>query len=175
MNIIEVKGISKQYVLSDDSRNYTTVREHIVGLFKRREAQKPAAPHTLLALHGIIGRNGAGKSTLLKIISKITYPTEGEIILRGTVGSLLEAGTGFHPELTGRENIYINGRLIGMSKQQIDSKYKSIVDFSGIEKFIDVPVKKYSSGMAVRLAFSIGVFLQSDILLIPAQMFGCDC
>lgn len=115
---------------------------------------------------GIIGGNGAGKSTLLKVISRITQPTSGEVRFRGRVSSLLEVGTGFHPELTGRENIYLNGTILGMSKKEIDSKFDQIVEFSGVEKFIDTPVKRYSSGMKVRLAFSVAAHLEPEILLI---------
>lgn len=115
---------------------------------------------------GIIGKNGAGKSTLLKILSRITGPTKGEAVIHGKVSSLLEVGTGFHPELTGRENIYLNGSILGMRKKEIDSKFDEIVEFSGIEKFIDTPVKRYSSGMKVRLAFSVAAHLEPDILII---------
>lgn len=115
---------------------------------------------------GIIGRNGAGKSTLLKILSKITSPTKGCVKLKGRVGSLLEVGTGFHPELTGRENIYLNGAILGMNKAEIIKKFDEIVDFSGIEEFIDTPVKRYSSGMHVRLAFAVAAHLEPEILLV---------
>ena len=115
---------------------------------------------------GLIGRNGAGKSTLLKILSRITEPTEGMIRLRGRVASLLEVGTGFHPELTGRENIYLNGTILGMRKVEIDRKFDQIVAFSEIEKFLDTPVKRYSSGMYVRLAFAIAAHLEPEILIV---------
>jgi lipopolysaccharide transport system ATP-binding protein len=115
---------------------------------------------------GVIGKNGAGKSTLLKILSRIVEPTKGEAIVKGNVSSLLEVGTGFHPELTGRENLYLNGALLGMKSDEIDRKFDEIVDFSGIGRFIDTPVKRYSSGMYVRLAFSIAAHLEPDILLI---------
>lgn len=115
---------------------------------------------------GIIGRNGAGKSTLLKILSRITEPTKGRVTTRGRVSSLLEVGTGFHPELTGRENMYLNGTVLGMSKREIDGKFDEIVDFSGVEKFLETPVKRYSSGMAVRLAFSVAAHLEPEILLV---------
>lgn len=115
---------------------------------------------------GIIGRNGAGKSTLLKILSRITEPTSGRIVMRGRVSSLLEVGTGFHPELSGRENIYMNGTILGMTKREIDSKFDEIVDFSGVERFLDTPVKRYSSGMMVRLAFAVAAHLEPEILIV---------
>jgi lipopolysaccharide transport system ATP-binding protein len=115
---------------------------------------------------GIIGKNGAGKSTLLKILSRITYPTSGRIVMRGSVASLLEVGTGFNQDLTGRENIYLNGAIMGMKKSEIDKKFDSIIDFSGVEEFIDTPVKRYSSGMYTRLSFSIAAHLEPDILII---------
>jgi len=115
---------------------------------------------------GIIGHNGAGKSTLLKILSRITEPTTGAAYVHGRVGSLLEVGTGFHPDLTGRENVYLNGTILGMRKREIDSKFDQIVEFSGVEKFIDTPVKRYSSGMRVRLAFSVAAHLEPEILIV---------
>ncbi len=115
---------------------------------------------------GIIGLNGAGKSTLLKVLSKITVPTSGRIGIRGRVSSLLEVGTGFHPELTGRENVYLNGTILGMRKNEIDQKFDEIVDFSGVEKFLETPVKRYSSGMRVRLAFAVAAHLEPEILLV---------
>lgn len=115
---------------------------------------------------GIIGRNGAGKSTLLKVLSRITEPTEGRVEIKGRVASLLEVGTGFHPELSGRENIYLNGAILGMSRDEINRKFDEIVDFSGVEKFLDTPVKRYSSGMYVRLAFAVAAHLEPEILII---------
>ena len=115
---------------------------------------------------GIIGRNGAGKSTLLKILSRVTAPTSGKVKMNGRVGSLLEVGTGFHPELTGRENIYLNGAIMGMSRAEVGKKFDEIVDFSGVEKFINTPVKRYSSGMYVRLAFAVAAHLESEILIV---------
>lgn len=115
---------------------------------------------------GIIGRNGAGKSTLLKILSRITSPTTGSVKIRGRIASLLEVGTGFHPELTGRENIYLNGAILGMRKKEITRKFDEIVDFSGVERYVDTPVKRYSSGMYVRLAFAVAAHLESEILIV---------
>lgn len=115
---------------------------------------------------GIVGRNGAGKSTLLKLLSRVTAPTTGLIKIRGRVASLLEVGTGFHPELTGRENVYLNGSILGMRKKEIDRKFDEIVDFSGVERYIDTPVKRYSSGMSVRLAFAVAAHLESEILIV---------
>src|ERR1035437_1814655 len=115
---------------------------------------------------GIIGKNGAGKSTLLKILSKVTAPTTGSITYKGRIASLLEVGTGFHPELTGRENIYVNGAILGMRKNEIDRKFDEIVDFSGCERYIDTPVKRFSSGMTVRLGFAVAAFLEPEILVV---------
>ena len=115
---------------------------------------------------GVIGRNGAGKSSLLKILARITEPTEGTAVVRGRVGSLLEVGTGFHPELTGRDNVYLNGAILGMRRSEISRKFNEIVEFSGVEQFIDVPVKRFSSGMHVRLAFAVAAFLEPEILLV---------
>lgn len=184
-SIIEVNSLSKAYRLGQFGS--TTLREEIQQLwqgFKKQdrdhEIDKKNKTHDDLfwALKdvslsvepgnvlGIIGKNGAGKSTLLKILSRITEPTSGEAKLRGRVASLLEVGTGFHPDLTGRENIFLNGAFLGMSKQEINSKFDEIVEFSGVEKFIDTPVKRYSSGMYVRLAFAVAAHLEPEILVI---------
>ncbi|MCD4844214.1 MAG: ABC transporter ATP-binding protein, partial [Methanosarcinales archaeon] len=115
---------------------------------------------------GIIGRNGAGKSTLLKVLSKVTAPTKGSVKIKGRVASLLEVGTGFHSELTGRENIYLNGTILGMNRKEIGAKFEEIVDFAELEEFVDTPVKRYSSGMYVRLAFAVAAYLEPEILLV---------
>jgi lipopolysaccharide transport system ATP-binding protein len=178
---VTVKGIGKQYVIAEKSR-YLAIRDIFVKLlklpinlakgkkFKKKSTFWAAKDITFNVkpgeVVGIIGRNGAGKSTLLKILSRITDPTEGEITYKGKVASLLEVGTGFHPELTGRENVFLNGSILGMSKKEIASKFDEIVDFAGVREFIDMPVKRYSSGMQVRLAFSVAAHLESDIMII---------
>jgi lipopolysaccharide transport system ATP-binding protein len=174
---LEVDQLGKRYRLGGQDRVYATMRESLMNLVRHRTAR--VAPHEWIwALRdasftveegqvvGLIGRNGAGKSTLLKILSRITVPTEGEARLYGRVGSLLEVGTGFHPELTGRENIFLSGTILGMRRQEIVLKFDEIVDFSEIETFIDTPVKHYSSGMYVRLAFAVAAHLEPEILLI---------
>ena len=123
---------------------------------------------------GVIGRNGAGKSTLLKILTRITTPTAGAIEIRGRVGSLLEVGTGFHPELTGRENVFLNGAILGMKRREIQGKFDEIVEFAGVEQFIDTPVKRYSSGMYVRLAFAVAAHLEPEILLVDEVLAVCS-
>ncbi|BBL68647.1 ABC transporter ATP-binding protein [Methanoculleus chikugoensis] len=178
--IIEVKNLSKQYQIGMD-RTYKRFTESFTNAVRhpiRTLSGLTEPKDTFWALKdvnfevergevlGIIGRNGAGKSTLLKILSRITHPTEGEIVMRGRVGSLLEVGTGFHPELTGRENIFFNGAILGMKKREIEEKFDEIVKFSGVEKFLDTPVKRYSSGMQVRLAFSVAAHLDPEILLV---------
>ena len=181
--IIQVKGISKKYVIRHENEPYKTFQDAIINAAKApfnllKNNGRPPKKETFWALKditfdvnegevvGIIGRNGAGKTTLLKILSRITELTEGRITLRGRVASLLEVGTGFHPELTGRENIYLNGSVLGMTKKEIISKFDEIVEFSGVEKFLDTPVKRYSSGMYVRLAFAVAAHLEPEILLV---------
>lgn len=177
--IIEVNNISKRYSIGRKEA-YGSLREEIMQALSSpfRRSGPNEGEETLWALKdvsfevregdvlGVIGRNGAGKSTLLKILSRITEPTSGRITLRGRVASLLEVGTGFHPELTGRENILLNGALLGMSRREIVSKFDEIVAFSEIEKFLDTPVKRYSSGMYVRLAFAVAAHLEPEILII---------
>jgi lipopolysaccharide transport system ATP-binding protein len=175
-SIIQIKGLGKKYKLAEAQR-YLALRDVISNagkkLFSKQEEKKEfwALQDIDLDIQpgeriGIIGRNGAGKSTLLKILSKITPPTTGEIKLQGRVASLLEVGTGFHPELTGRENIFLNGAILGLRKKEIRQKLDEIIDFSGVENFIDMPLKHYSSGMQLRLAFSVASHLEPEILLI---------
>ena len=174
---IEIRNLGKQYNLAA-SEPYLALRDVIANSIKNVIRGSKKGKDKFWALKdinldimpgeriGIIGRNGAGKSTLLKIISRITPPTTGEATIRGRVGSLLEVGTGFHPELTGRENIYLNGSILGLRKNEIDQQLDAIIDFSGVEIFIDSPLKNYSTGMQMRLAFSVAAHLESEILLI---------
>src|SRR2546423_12503247 len=183
--IITVQNLGKRYSIRHQrGERYTALRDVIAdkakNLFRRNGSQLSAfssrvSKEDFWALRdvsfevkqgevvGIIGRNGAGKSTLLKILSRITEPTEGKVTLRGRVASLLEVGTGFHPELTGRENIYLNGAILGMSRAEIRKKFDEIVAFAETEKFLDTPVKRYSSGMYVRLAFAMAAHLKPEI------------
>ena len=178
--IIQVKNLSKQYKIGADTTYKTlsgsitdTLRSPLKTLknYNKQNEIFWALKDINFEVNrgevvGIIGRNGAGKSTLLKVLSRITHPTEGEIKLRGRVGSLLEVGTGFHPELTGRENIYFNGAILGMKKREIDEKFDEIVKFAEIDKFLDTPVKRYSSGMYVRLAFAVAAHMDPEILIV---------
>jgi lipopolysaccharide transport system ATP-binding protein len=186
--VITVENISKKYIIGHQTQErYTTLRDALANGAKRftDKLRHPfAAPESdptheeFWALKdvsfdiqqgdrvGIIGRNGAGKSTLLKILSRITEPTSGKVSIKGRVASLLEVGTGFHPELTGRENIFLNGAILGMSKVEIKSKFDEIVAFAEVEKFLDTPVKRYSSGMYVRLAFAVAAHLEPEILIL---------
>ena len=173
---VSVRGLAKSYSIAKNAVTHTSAAEAIMHRLRHPLAKTDY--DTFWALNdvnfdiqkgdvvGIIGRNGAGKSTLLKILSRITEPTKGRIDLYGRVGSLLEVGTGFHPELTGRENIYLNGAILGMTKAEIARQFDAIVDFSGTEQFLDTPVKRYSSGMYVRLAFAVAAHLNPEILII---------
>lgn len=176
---IRVEGVSKRYRLGERLPINPTLRDRLVeltGRLQRRGRQVESEPLWALSgidfeiqpgeVVGIIGRNGAGKSTLLKVLSRITAPTEGRIEIYGRVGSLLEVGTGFHPELSGRENIFLNGSILGMSRREIAEKFDEIVAFAELERFIDTPVKRYSSGMYIRLAFAVAAHLEPEILLI---------
>jgi len=184
--VLKIEHISKQYRLGQIGS--TTLRDELQRLHAKRlgeedpnrkvTARKFEKNETFLALDdvsfevhrgeriGLIGRNGAGKSTLLKLISRITAPSSGEIGINGRVASMLEVGTGFHRELTGRENIYMNGAILGMTRREIDAKLEDIIEFSEVRRFIDTPVKRYSSGMYVKLAFSVLAFLDCDIMIM---------
>jgi lipopolysaccharide transport system ATP-binding protein len=178
-NAIVVEGISKRYRIGELQSAYGTLRDSLAGAARRLTGREERTHHEeIWALKdvsfdvaqgevvGVIGRNGAGKSTLLKVLTRITAPTAGRAEIKGRVGSLLEVGTGFHPELTGRENIYLNGAILGMKRHEIRGKLPEIVEFSGVERFIDTPVKRYSSGMYVRLAFSVAAHLEPEILIV---------
>ncbi len=181
--IIQVERLGKEYILNHKgAESYTALRDIISSgvksLFTKRRPQTNDTIELFRALQdvsfeinagdrvGIIGRNGAGKSTLLKILSRITEPTQGRITITGRVASLLEVGTGFHPELSGRENIFLNGSILGMNRSEIQAKFDEIVAFSEVEKFLDTPVKRYSSGMYVRLAFAVAAHLEPEILIV---------
>jgi lipopolysaccharide transport system ATP-binding protein len=187
MSIIQVENLAKKYLINHEGRvPYTTLRDTVsqrvktIFSFPKRLTTNYIAPsqEEFWALKnvnfdvkqgdrvGIIGRNGAGKSTLLKVLSRITEPSKGRVEITGRVASLLEVGTGFHPELTGRENIYLNGAILGMGRAEIKQKFDEIVDFSGVENFLDTPVKRYSSGMYVRLAFAVAAHLEPEIMII---------
>lgn len=177
--IISVEELGKSYTIYHEGQtSYKSLREEIFKLPSRLLQRDGQSREEFWALKdvsfdimpgdrvGIIGRNGAGKSTLLKLLSRITEPTTGRITLRGRVASLLEVGTGFHPELTGRENVYLNGAILGMTRAEVRRKFDEIVDFAGVEKFLDTPVKRYSSGMYVRLAFAVAAHLEPEILIV---------
>jgi lipopolysaccharide transport system ATP-binding protein len=161
---IDVHSLSKQYDLGESNlMNFLRVRSLNEKFWALRDVSFEIREHEAV---GIIGSNGAGKSTLLKILSRVTAPTQGRARIRGRMGTILEVGTGFHPELTGRENIYLSGTILGMRKSEIDRRFDEIVDFAGVDKFVDTPVKRYSSGMYVRLAFAVAAHLDPDILIV---------
>jgi lipopolysaccharide transport system ATP-binding protein len=170
--ILEIKEISKKYHIRAQAEPYLSLRESLFSFVRSSKKEEFwALQGVSFDVHpgdtvGIIGKNGAGKSTLLKILSKITPPTKGSITCRGHIASLLEVGTGFHPELTGRENVFLNGSILGIKKAEIARKFDEIVDFAGVHRFIDTPLKHYSSGMQLRLAFAVAAFLEPDILVI---------
>jgi len=178
---IKVNHLGKKYTIGSSINAYRTLRETISERFTVKKQQPQTSevlPDCIWALKdvsfkvkkgevlGIVGRNGAGKSTLLKVLSRVTEPTEGSVEIYGRVGSLLEVGTGFHPELTGRENIYLNGAILGMKRNEIERNFNEIVSFAEVEKFIDTPVKRYSSGMYLRLAFAVAAHLEPEILVV---------
>ena len=171
--ILEIIDISKRFRLQHNTQPYLSIRDSFFSIFKNTRQQEEfyALENINFKVNqgesiGLIGKNGAGKSTLLKILSKITPPTSGSIKCKGRIASLLEVGTGFHPELTGRENIFLNGSILGMKRKEITARFDEIVDFSGVENFLDTPLKHYSSGMQLRLAFSVAAHLNPEILLI---------
>jgi len=178
MKVIDVDDVSKRYLLGEDQPGRSLRESMTRGLRKLARAEPRATRDEIWPLRnvtievsegealGVIGRNGAGKSTLLKILSRITEPTSGVSRTRGRVTALLEVGTGFHPELTGRENVYLNGAILGMNRKYTDRRFDEIVSFAGVERFIDTPVKRYSSGMYLRLAFSVAAHLEPDIMVV---------
>jgi ABC-type polysaccharide/polyol phosphate transport system ATPase subunit len=177
-NAIEIEHVSKRYLLGEHHGAHGTLRDAITASVRRALGRESSKADEIWALDdvsltvaegdslGLIGRNGAGKSTILKVITRITEPTSGVSRTRGRVGSLLEVGTGFHPELTGRENVYLNGAILGMGRREIDRRFDEIVEFAGIPRFLDTPVKRYSSGMYLRLAFAVAAHLDSDIVAV---------
>ena len=190
--VIKAEGVGKKYLIRHRGKyGYVTLRDVLSGsagsIIRRVSGRGRTGPdltrEEIWAVQdvsfelrdgdrlGLIGRNGAGKSTLLKILSRITEPSAGRVTLHGNVASLLEVGTGFHPELTGRENVYLNGTILGMRRSEISRKFDEIVAFAEVEKFLDTPVKRYSSGMYVRLAFAVAAHLEQDILLVDGSIY----
>ncbi|MFO0321513.1 MAG: ABC transporter ATP-binding protein [Bacteroidota bacterium] len=179
--ILDIQHISKKFKINHEQQPYLSLRDSLSNIFKSKKTTEDfwALKDVSFKVEegdtvGIIGKNGAGKSTLLKILSKITPPTSGKIICRGRIASLLEVGTGFHPELSGRENIFMNGSILGMHRAEILKNFDAIVDFAGIEKFIDTPLKHYSSGMQLRLAFAVAAFLENEVLIIDEVLVVGD-
>ena len=171
--ILEIQNISKKFVINHEQQPYLSLRDSITNILKTKNSKEDFWALKDVSFNieqgdtvGIVGKNGAGKSTLLKVLSKITPPTSGKIVCRGRIASLLEVGTGFHPELSGRENVFMNGSILGMRRNEILKNFDAIVDFAGVEKFIDTPLKHYSSGMQLRLAFAVAAFLENEILII---------
>jgi lipopolysaccharide transport system ATP-binding protein len=177
--VIQVEELGKRYRIGGMPGGYQTLRDSLALLGSRLRRRRPAeSSETIWAVRnisfnvergevlGIIGRNGAGKSTLLKLLSRVTEPTEGQARIDGRIGALLEVGTGFHPELTGRENVYLNGAILGMKRDEIDRKFDEIIEFAEVERFVDTPVKRYSSGMYLRLAFGVAAHLEPEILIV---------
>lgn len=174
---ITIRGLSKRYAIGE-TQHGRMLRQVLIETLRRPFGKAPAERKGIWALRdvslevaegevvGIIGRNGAGKTTLLKVLSRITYPTSGSVEVRGRVASLVEVGTGFHQELTGRENIFLNGSILGLRKREIDARFESIVEFSGVREFIDTPVKRYSTGMRLRLGFAVAAHLSPDVLMV---------
>src|SRR5881397_3928293 len=175
--MLEVESLGKRYCLGGGVR-HDTLRDMLMHRLRRRTSPRRDSPEHFWALRdlsfsiaegevvGVVGRNGAGKSTLLKLLSRITAPTEGRIRIGGRVASLLEVGAGFHLELSGRENIFMNGAILGMTRREIQARFASIVEFAEVERFLDMPIKRYSSGMHVRLAFAVAAHLEPEILLV---------
>jgi ABC-type polysaccharide/polyol phosphate transport system ATPase subunit len=171
--ILEIQHISKKFKIHHEQQPYLSLRDSLSSVFKVKNSTQNFWALNDVSFNvekgdtiGIIGKNGAGKSTLLKILSRITPPTTGKIICRGRIASLLEVGTGFHPELSGRENVFMNGSILGMRRAEILNNFDAIIEFAGIDKFVDTPLKHYSSGMQLRLAFAVAAFLQNEILII---------
>ncbi|HZQ80540.1 MAG TPA: polysaccharide ABC transporter ATP-binding protein [Gaiellaceae bacterium] len=176
--IVRAEGLGKRYLLGENTPGYGRLTESLGNALRRRRGHAGRRHGEVWALRGatfevgrgeivgLVGQNGAGKSTLLKLLARVTMPTEGRAEIRGRVGSLLEVGTGFHPELTGRENVYLSGTILGMRKGEIDRNFDQIIEFAELDRFMDTPVKRYSSGMALRLGFAVAAFLEPEVLLV---------
>jgi ABC-type polysaccharide/polyol phosphate transport system ATPase subunit len=183
MNAVELKGVGKRYQLGGRQQSYLTIREALASFLRSRSSMSGAHLWALRNIDleipsreivGIVGRNGAGKSTLLKLITGITAPTTGVVRTRGRVGALLEVGTGFHPELTGRENVYLNAAVLGMARREARHRFDEIVAFAGVEDFIDTPLKRYSTGMRLRLAFAVAAYIRPPIIVVDEVLAVAD-